>query len=80
MDVKNKCLLTKWLDKLFTGDWVWQSLLHNKHLSQKLLSSFTTKPADSHFWRGIMTVKGDFMQFESLCVENGELVRFWEDR
>jgi hypothetical protein len=27
-----------------------------------------------------MTVKGDFMQFESLCVENGELVRFWEDK
>jgi hypothetical protein len=35
LDIKNKCLLSKWLFKLMHEEGVWQELLHNKHLKTK---------------------------------------------
>jgi hypothetical protein len=32
LELKNKCLLSKWLFKLLTEDGVWQQLLYNKYL------------------------------------------------
>jgi hypothetical protein len=36
LDIKNKCLLSKWLFKLLNEEDVWQELLRNKYLSKKL--------------------------------------------
>ena len=44
-------------------------------LSQKPLSLFTTKPTDSHFWKGLMRVKGDFMHFGSFFCREWRIVK-----
>jgi hypothetical protein len=60
LELKNKCLLSKWLFKLLNEEGVWQELLHNKYLSQKTLAEVQAKPTDSPFWKGLMRVKEDF--------------------
>ena len=79
LDVKNKCLLSKWLFKLLTEQGVWHELLHNKYIQGKPLSQVEAKPTDSPFWKGIMGVKKDFFDRISVSLGNGLSVRFWED-
>jgi hypothetical protein len=57
LEIKNNCLLSKWLYKLLNEEGVWEELLRNKYLHSKTLSQVTAKPVDSHFWKGIMNVK-----------------------
>jgi hypothetical protein len=47
LDIKNKCLLSKWLFKILNEEGVWQELLHNKYLRGKTLSQVTPKPTDT---------------------------------
>jgi hypothetical protein len=79
LELKNRCLLSKWLYKLLNEEGVWQELLHNKYLKNKTLSQVTTKPTDSPFWEGLMRVKDDFFSRGSFTIGNGQQVRFWED-
>jgi hypothetical protein len=60
LELKNRCLLSKWLYKLLNEEGVWQELLHNKYLKNKTLSQVTAKPTDSPFWKGLMGGKDDF--------------------
>ena len=78
LEIKNKCLLSKWLFKLLNEDGVWQELLCNKYLGGKLLSQVQVKPHDSPFWKGLMTVKDDFFARGNFQVGNGLQVRFSE--
>jgi hypothetical protein len=68
LDVKNKCLLSKWLFKLLSEEGVWQELLSNKYLHGKTLSQVHAKPIDSPFWKGLMGVKNNFFNRGSFCV------------
>jgi hypothetical protein len=43
LELKNKCLLSKWLFKLINENGVWQQILHNKYLHSKTLSQVTSK-------------------------------------
>jgi hypothetical protein len=61
LELKNRCLLGKWLYKLLNEDGVWQELLQNKYLRLKTLSEVQVKPTDSPFWKGLMRVKDDFL-------------------
>jgi hypothetical protein len=79
LELKNKCLLSKWLFKLLHEDGVWQELLYNKYLSQLTLAAVKAKPNDSPFWKGLMRVKNDFFQRGHFIVGNGLTTRFWED-
>jgi hypothetical protein len=79
LDIKNKCLLSKWLFKLQNEEGVWQELLRNKYLHSKSLSEVKKKSSDSPFWKGLMKVKEDFLSRGSFAVGNGEDTRFWED-
>jgi hypothetical protein len=79
LEIKNKCLLSKWLFKLLTEQGVWQELLQNKYLHSKSLSQVKAKSSDSPFWKGLMKVKDDFFERGSFNVGNGESIRFWED-
>jgi hypothetical protein len=79
LELKNRCLLSKWLYKLLNEEGVWQELLHNKYLKNTTLSQVTTKPTDSPFWKGLMGVKDDFFSRGSFTIGNGQQVRFWED-
>src|SRR3954470_18767274 len=62
LDIKNKCLLSKWLFKLLNEEGVWQKLLHKKYLVNETLSQAQPKSTDSPFWKGLMAVKNDFFQ------------------
>jgi hypothetical protein len=79
LEIKNKCLLSKWLFKLLNEQGVWQELIKNKYLHSKSLSQVKAKPMDSPFWRGLMKSKDDFFKRGSFTVGNGEETRFWED-
>jgi hypothetical protein len=79
LEIKNKCLLSKWIFKLLTEEGVWKELLTNKYLGEKTLSQVQLKPTDSPFWKGIMKVKDDFLKFGSFKIGDGNQTRFWED-
>ena len=51
LEIKNRCLLSKWLYKLLNEEGVWQELLTNKYLGDKMLSQVQVKPNDSPFLR-----------------------------
>ena len=79
LEIKNRCLLSKWLFKLLNEEGVWQQLLKNKYFTDKTLSQVQTKPTDSQFWKGLMSVKDDFFKRGSFKVGNGSNISFWED-
>jgi hypothetical protein len=49
LDIKNKCLISKWLYKMLHEDGVCQELLHNKYLNNKTLSQVEVNSNDSSF-------------------------------
>jgi hypothetical protein len=61
LEIKNKCLLSKWLFKLLNEDVIWQELLRNKYIHSKKLTQVTTKPLDSALWKGIMRIKEELL-------------------
>jgi hypothetical protein len=77
LDIKNKCLLSKWLFKLLNEEGVWQELLHNKYLLGKM--QVTAKPTDSQFWKSLLRAKEDFFSQGSFKIGNGHMARFLED-
>ena len=79
LELKNKCLLSKWLFKLLNEEGVWLELLQNKYLHSKTLAQVEAQPNDSPFWKGLMRVKEDFFSRGSFRIGNGETTRFWED-
>jgi hypothetical protein len=79
LDIKNKCLLSKWLFKLLHEEWMWQEILQNKYLINKTLAQVEAKPTDSPFWKGLMKVKEEFFARGSFKVGDGLSTRFWED-
>ena len=51
LEVKNRCLLSKWLYKLSgPTDATWAQILRNKYVQSKTLSQVTVRPTDSPFW------------------------------
>jgi hypothetical protein len=79
LELKNMCLLSKWLFKLLHEEGMWQQLLHNKYIKNKTLPQVESKPTDSPFWKGLMRVKPEFCKRGMFKVGNGMAVRFWED-
>jgi hypothetical protein len=62
LELKNKCLLSKWLFKLLSDEGMWQQLLCNKYLKNKTLTQVEVKPTDSPFLKDLMHVKENFFQ------------------
>jgi hypothetical protein len=79
IEIKNKCLLAKWLWKLINEEGLWQQILRNKYCKNYPIGIIERKPGDSHFWSGLMKVKDQFMRFGSFRLNNGQQIRFWED-
>ena len=57
LELKNKCLLSKWLFKLLHEEGVWQELLRNKYLGAKTLAHVEARPTDSHSGRVLWELK-----------------------
>jgi hypothetical protein len=49
LDIKNQCLLNKWLFTLLNEEGMWQELLHNKYIRDKTLSRVEVKPTNLPF-------------------------------
>jgi hypothetical protein len=49
LDIKNNCLLSKWLFKIINEEGMWQELICNKYLKNKTLAEVQAKPTDSPF-------------------------------
>jgi hypothetical protein len=79
LELKNKCLLSKWLFKILTEEGMWQQLITNKYIKNQTLAQVEAKPSDSPFWKGLMHVKDDFLKRGAFKLGNGEDIRFWED-
>jgi len=79
LDIQNKCLMSKWLFKLCNEDGLWQQLLQNKYIRDKTLGNCSKKPTDSHFSKGLMNVKTEFMRYGRFNLMDGTQTRFWED-
>src|SRR6266540_1383109 len=79
LEIKNMCLLSKWLYKLLNEEGVWQQILQNKYLNDKSLSQVEAEPTDSPFWKGLMKVKDEFFNRGSFIIGNGRKTRFWND-
>jgi hypothetical protein len=69
LHLQNKCLLAKWLVNLLNTDGTWQSLLRNKYLRTKTLTQVSSKPNDSHFWRGLMRIKDEVLSNGSFVIK-----------
>jgi hypothetical protein len=78
LDIKNSCLLSKWLFKLLNEKGMWQELIH-KYLKTKTLSQVQAKPIDSPFWKGILRGREVFFQHGSFVIGDGLSIRFWKD-
>jgi hypothetical protein len=79
LELKNKCLLSKWFIKLLSEEGTWHKLLYNKYVKNQTLSQVEVKPTDSPFWKGLMRVKNDFFSRGYFKIGDGSSVRFWED-
>ena len=80
LEVKNRCLLSKWLFKLsIETEATWPQLLRNKCVHPKTLSQVIVRPTDSPFWKGLMRVKSLFFNRTWFIVGNGTTTRFWEN-
>ena len=66
--------------KLINEQGVWQDLLKRKYLNNQTINQVQKKHGDFHFWSGLMKVKNTFLNLGSWTVNNGEQVRFWEDK
>ena len=80
LEVKNRCLLSKWLYRLSVEtEGVWLQLLRNKYLYAKSLAQVTAQPSDSPFCKGLMRKKVAFFNRVTFKMGNGQRTRFWED-
>ena len=77
LEVKNRCLLSKWLYRLeIEPEVMWAHILCNKYLQLKTLAQVTMRTTDSPFWKGLMRVKDLFFQRVKFLVGNGMSTRF----
>lgn len=74
LEIKNRCLLSKWLWKLSTeNDAMWAQILRAKYLQTKTLSQVSVRPTDSPFWKGLMKVKQAFFNRMRFAIGNGSI-------
>ena len=72
LEVKNRCLLSKWLWKLSSEtEAMWAQILRSKYLQTKSLSQVTVRPTDSPFWKGLIKVKQSLFNRTKFVIGNG---------
>jgi len=77
LDIQNMCLLSKWIFKLINKEGIWQNLLRNKYLKNQTIAQVEKKAG---FWVGLMKVKDNFLSYVSFHLNDGNYIKFWEDK
>ena len=63
---------------MLNQDGTWQTLLRNKYLSSSL-SQVKIKHGDSHFCKGLLKSREDFLGCGTFKIKDGSQTRFWEN-
>jgi hypothetical protein len=61
----------KWFYKLIIEEGIWQTILRNKYLKDRMITQVEYMFGDSHFWSELMKVKSEFLrlgEFEIVMV------------
>jgi hypothetical protein len=80
LEIRNKCILSKWLYNLINTEGTWQQLIRNKYVRNKSITQVQKRPSDSQFWTGLMNIRDQFLVFDNFRFQNGKQIRCWEDR
>jgi hypothetical protein len=59
----NEALLAKWFWRLENSSGLWQTIVHRKYVKNKPIISVKKKPSDSHFWKGILSVRDKYYNY-----------------
>lgn len=76
----NLSLLGKWWWKLEKEECIWQDIVKNKYIKNKLISQLKHKPGNSQVWNDILKIKDLYKKGCSTTVGNGKHIDFWQDR
>jgi hypothetical protein len=58
-----KLFLAKWLWRLENSSGLWQSIVHNKYVKNKPIISVKKRHSDSHFWKGVLSVRDKYYNY-----------------
>ena len=75
----NISLLSKWWWKLEHEKGLWQDIVKYKYLSRDYIHTVSHKLGDSPIWTDLLKVKSIYLQGRCVKIEDGALLRFWED-
>ena len=57
-----------------------EQILKKLPIGSKTISQVEKKRGDSHFWSRLMNVKAKFLDYVTFKLQNGEQIRFWQDK
>jgi hypothetical protein len=75
----NEALLAKWFWRLENSSGLWQTIVHNKYVKNRPIISVKMRPSDSHFWKGILSVRDKFYNYCKKIIGNGKNSSFWKN-
>jgi hypothetical protein len=75
----NEALLAKWFWRLENSSGLWQTIVHRKYVKNKPIISVKKKPSDSHFWKGILSVRDKYYNYCKKSIGNGKSSSFWKN-
>jgi hypothetical protein len=73
---QNISLLCKWWWKLETKDGLWQKIVKQKYLRNKIVATIKPRASDSPCWKNFLKVKEVYFEGSWFSIK-GNLVRFW---
>jgi hypothetical protein len=72
-------LLAKWFWRLENSSGLWQTIVHNKYVKNRPIISVKKRPSDSHFWKGILSVRDKIYNYYKKNIGNGKNSSFWKN-
>jgi hypothetical protein len=75
----NEALLAKWFWRLENSSGLWQTIVHNKYVKNRPIISVKKRPSDSHFWKGILSVRDKIYNYYKKNIGNGKNSSFWKN-
>lgn len=75
----NLSLLCKWWWRLETEDGIWQSLIKNKYIKDKMISNVPPRVDDSPVWKDLMKVRNIYLAGRKVKVQDGKSVQLRQD-
>jgi hypothetical protein len=75
----NEALLAKWIWRLENSSGLWQSIVKSKYVKNKPIISVKKRPSDSHFWKGLLSVRDKYYNYCKKNIGDGKSSSFWKN-